>query len=203
MIKENRTILEYSSPSGKIVISKYVPPFKEVEKGFGFYGIIAEDLESGRLQCHICGNWFKHFGSHLKNKHNISSKEYKDRFGLLSRTALVCKEGRVRQSKVMSEVKKRYTTFGIKTRYRKGHNNSNNNREKGTPLKEEKRNELGVCDLQIATKILFLWKKLEKRPTLSELNDFYGSTFVETMRKRYGSYLRYCENDLMKIRGST
>ena len=44
-------------------------------------GTIAYD-ERCYVVCHICGKAYKRLGSHVKGTHNMSIKEYKERFGL-------------------------------------------------------------------------------------------------------------------------
>jgi len=44
-------------------------------------GTIAYD-ERGYVVCHICGKAYKRLGSHVKGTHNMTIKEYKERFGL-------------------------------------------------------------------------------------------------------------------------
>ena len=49
------------APSGYIKIKKWVPPFAPVKEGFGFVGVLAEDLKSGKLQCHVCGKCMSNY----------------------------------------------------------------------------------------------------------------------------------------------
>ena len=45
------------------------------------YGRIKHDV-NGKVICHICGRAFTRLGSHIKESHNMSIKEYKEKFGL-------------------------------------------------------------------------------------------------------------------------
>lgn len=47
-------------------------------------GTIAYD-ERGYVVCHICGKAYKRLGSHVHMYHNMTIKEYKERFGLCNR----------------------------------------------------------------------------------------------------------------------
>ena len=47
---------------------------------FGQLGVVSFNIE-GQLQCHICGEFYIHLGSHLK-KHRVSPKDYRATFGL-------------------------------------------------------------------------------------------------------------------------
>jgi hypothetical protein len=44
-------------------------------------GNIAHD-HRGYVVCHICGRAYKRLGSHIKESHNMSITEYKEKFGL-------------------------------------------------------------------------------------------------------------------------
>lgn len=46
----------------------------------GGIGILADDGE--KVQCHICGKWFRCLGMHVNRKHELNGEEYKERFGL-------------------------------------------------------------------------------------------------------------------------
>lgn len=48
-------------------------------------GTIAYD-EQGKVICHICGKSFVRLGSHIKENHEMTINEYKERFGLCKRT---------------------------------------------------------------------------------------------------------------------
>jgi len=188
------TKLPYDSPSGSVYAGKYVPPFEKVEKGFGFRGVILEDVESGKLQCHICGGWFEIFNSHLSSKHKITSNQYRKMFGLSRSTALRSKEMRLKQSKVMQDLMRKHPEkFHNKfshNGFQKGNNYAGN--RKGKSKAHETINKYGVCDLQIVDKILRLQKKLGKTPTLVDLKDEYGGAFIFHIHKRYGSYISLC-----------
>ena len=48
-------------------------------------GTIAYD-DQGKVICHICGKSFVRLGSHVKENHNMTIAEYKERFGLCNST---------------------------------------------------------------------------------------------------------------------
>ena len=153
-----------NSPSGKVIIGKYIPPFEENETGFGFKGVALEDKETGQLECCICGKWFKNLACHLRS-HKITASEYKKRFGLLQSTALKSRKMRLKQSEVMSDMRRKHK----KHRMRFGKNNIWAGNRKGKPKADESKNKYGVCDLQIMEKVIELQKELGKTPTLIEL----------------------------------
>jgi len=52
-----------------------------IKYSFGNYGRIFYDFE-GKPICHICGRAFHRLLSHVRQKHNLTAKEYKKKFGL-------------------------------------------------------------------------------------------------------------------------
>lgn len=55
------------------------------------YGEIAYD-KAGKPICHICGKSFKKLMSHAWQKHGISAREYKIKFGLETTKGIMCEE---------------------------------------------------------------------------------------------------------------
>lgn len=52
---------------------------------FAPLGEMAYDSDEDRVQCHLCGGWFRIVGSsHLISKHGWSVAEYRRQFGLLA-----------------------------------------------------------------------------------------------------------------------
>ena len=180
--------IKYDSPSGFVHIGKYVPPFEKNDTGFGFKGVAVEDFESGKLQCSVCGEWFEQLPLHLKVKHNLSCKEYKIKFGLLLSTALKSKKMRLRQSEVMIKLRKSHPKHRMKFK----RNNVFAGNRKGKPKAVESKNKYGVCDLQIMQKVIELRDELGKTPTLIDLKNRYGGTFIFHLYKKYNSYIKYC-----------
>ncbi len=193
-------IISYpEAPSGKIVITKYIEPFVPVKGGHGFIGVVAEDVESGKLQCHVCGVFLEMLCSHYSVKHGMDGKEYRAKFGLLESTALKTVRIRTEQSKRVSKMQKdgrmnignRKNINGKSYGFQKGNSFAGN--RLGKPKAVEHQNKFGVCDEQIKTAILKLAEKLGKTPTLNDLRDEYSQAFLSVLHLRYKSYIGYCK----------
>ena len=184
--KNTTSTIPYDSPSGEINIGKWLPPFKKLDKGFGFLGVLAEDVGTGKLQCHICGGWYEILTTHIFAKHKINSEKYHLKFGLLRDTALKSKRIRKLQSEFMVEARK--TNPKRRMKFKKGNKESAN--RKGKPKAIESQNKYGVCELQIAEKIIQLRNKLGKTPSLTALIDEYGGTLSTNIHNRFGSYVK-------------
>ena len=39
-----------------------------------------------RAQCHACGDWYLHLGSHTWHAHGLTADEYRRTFGLMQKT---------------------------------------------------------------------------------------------------------------------
>jgi hypothetical protein len=53
---------------------------------YGDLGVLRDDGE--KVQCHACGEWFLHLGSHTFHAHGLRADDYRRRFGLMQRTKL-------------------------------------------------------------------------------------------------------------------
>lgn len=57
---------------------------------YGEIGVVR--FEDDRMQCHICGRWYKNVGQHSWQSHELNSDEYREAFGLNHQQALVSPE---------------------------------------------------------------------------------------------------------------
>lgn len=107
--------------------------------------IYYDDL--GRPVCHICGRAFNKVLNHASQKHQISAKEYKERFGLMSSKG-VCSQRTV--EKLRAKVIENYDVVvtqnlveqGENTRFKKGH--------KGRPKYKLREQSLKILRANIA-----------------------------------------------------
>jgi hypothetical protein len=195
--KEAKTIEYESAPSGYVNIGKWEPPFAPVKKGFGFFGVLAEDSEDGKLQCHVCGEWFEQLPTHISRKHKMTGAQYREKYGLFRSTALKSKRIRLLQSKVITKLQKEgKMQLGNTNGYGFKKKNKEAGNRKGKAKALESQNRYGVCDLQIMTKIIDLSNKLGKTPTLVDIKKEYGGGLIAIMHSRYGSYIKYCRQYL-------
>lgn len=67
---------------------KLEPPYTKVEGGHGCYGVVLWDRDADKIQCHVCGKWFKQLHTHARFAHKLSGREYKEEYGLSLKTPL-------------------------------------------------------------------------------------------------------------------
>ena len=106
---KQKTIAYKRAPSGFINIGKGEPPFMKVKGGYGFMGVIAEDVETGKLECHICGKWFAQLSTHITLGHRMDNcDQYRRDYGLFQGTALKSKRLRLIQSATIRKLQKEH-----------------------------------------------------------------------------------------------
>ena len=192
---------EKTTEERNIIYNGYKEPFVPLKKEFyGYEGVILEDEDTGEIQCHICGRWFKSLASHLqlhkdflenKNTHPITDKNkyaasYKDFFGLKRGTALVSSETREKIIKGASghPYWERDKTKWIEAQARV------NKRGKGLNNNAviEKQNEQGTCYVQLLEIIMKEAIKQGKTPGVRDIKGANGQDLNSTIRRRYGSW---------------
>ena len=84
-------------------------------------GKVARD-KRGYVICHICGKAYKRLGSHIKESHSMTIKEYKEMFGLCNRAKTTEREYsmRMRVFAYKNGMPERLIKAGEETRIRKG-----------------------------------------------------------------------------------
>ncbi len=164
---------------------KAVEPFMEVKKGFGFLGVVQYDDIEDKIQCHVCGKFFKHLGLHLA-KHDYRARDYKEEFGLTLRTPLCSKGISSLRRTIMSKNMKGgkcppFSHSGMsKEWYRK--------REKN--IKREvsmsQLNSHGLCDLQMKSRYEVVKEIVGNMPTETEIRH-YDLKLWAALTRRFGS----------------
>ena len=127
----------------------------EVQRGHGFQGVMMLDDVEDRVQCHICGKWFKMLAGHLGKAHDTNTLDYKIEYGLPLKIGLC--------SPTMSAVKSRLTLARFKGK-RDGFTRSagtfvrgfHKRRKYRRAYSERKtafhRNKFGICELQMKSR---------------------------------------------------
>ena len=81
------------------VAASSVPRLEDGTPYFGRLGELAYDPDEDRVQCHLCGEWFRFVGgSHLRRTHGWTLAGYREAFHLPVKVATCSRELRVRHS---------------------------------------------------------------------------------------------------------
>ena len=193
------SVMRYpSAPSGEIYTLKWELPYVEVKRGYGFKGVLCQDVQTKQMQCHICGKWFELLASHVSQTHKMKASKYKETYGLLQSTALSIERIRIRQSdtakKNMRDRKLRRGGFEK--------NNRHASNRKGKQKGPEWENRYGICERQIVEKVIRLADKLGETPSLIDLANEYGSVIQGHIRNKFGSYIKLCRREGLEPRTS-
>ena len=163
LIREGEVSNKYNiKEDGFRPVYKGIPPFTKFEKGFGYYGVLLEDEESGKLQCHLCGELNNNLAKHIFHKHkDFTAKKYKEIVGLNLTTPLMSESTRKKFKNNfldLTEEKQQETIERLRSNNRKVH------REKlltprSTKGTLEHKNKYGTCPEQAKT---LFWEEYNK-----------------------------------------
>lgn len=81
------------NPNIEVLVPNYKEPILPVNHGgFGWHGLMAYN-EEGQLMCHECGKFFDRLGQHASWIHQLSPRNYKEKYDLLLGTKLISRVG--------------------------------------------------------------------------------------------------------------
>lgn len=172
----------------KTLISLYKaqPPFFKVKKGYGYQGVVMYDPIEKRLQCHICGKFFKTIGQHIK-KHNVSAIRYREIYGLNRTTSLSSPlTHSMRSKQAYKLIKKRSIAF-IKAMQKKA---IKARKGKTFPFRVQNNNKNSTCKLQIKSRFDKIHKKMKRLPKFKELDSALGGS-IEYYYGKYSNFLKH------------
>ena len=168
-------------------------PLMKVSNGFGFLGVISYNKTKDKIQCHICGKFFRSLngGGHLKI-HGISNDEYKEKFEISRTVALVSEGTRI---KMLQGFLARGNEWKMDIK-----KISNDEHRRTTNLGKKRRiyskNKTGHCPLQLLEPIKLLHEKLGFVPNGEDFSREYKGKYMSSIVQTYGSY-----NEALKICG--
>lgn len=175
-------------------VFKVEPPLTEVSPkiGYGYMGVILRDKIEDKLQCHICGRWFKSLTSHLRT-HKIKSREYKIRFSLPLTYPLV---SRSISEKFSNNVDYCFKGVDRKKAIRKAIKNSlirrfENKRKYSKIMRYSSTNMAfqnirGICNEQILRRFMIVSDIIGGEPKTGDLVK-YDNNLLAVIMRRYGN----------------
>lgn len=164
------------------------PPFMEFTNGYGFQGVIMLKKSTGKIQCHICGEFKKSISKHVYHAHDkMTSTDYRDLVGLNKTTPLVCPGTslKIRENFTMKPKaeRERISQRLLKLMHegRRKHGFRGFKKTRGTM---QEKNTMGSCDLQIKHRFITEMTKLGVLPTTTEIS----ASLRSMIYSRFSSY---------------
>ena len=159
--------------NGFRAIYKGVPPFMKYEGGYGYIGVLLEDEETGKLQCHLCGHTVLNIAKHLYHKHrDISPLNYRKKVGLNLTTPLMSESTRKKIKNNflnLTEEEKKNIVARLLNNNRKVHREGLNN-VRGKYSSKQYNNKYGTCPEQAKTLFWEEYNKFGHIPTIDEMS---------------------------------
>lgn len=160
--------------SENIIYDGYKEPLRPVEGGFGYYGVVAREKESGKVQCHVCGRFFNHINNSHLRMHGYTSVEYKDHYGISPSTPLCSYESSEKHLKVYESID-RPTKDRMQANFKKS--SFYRRRKKHPKMSLEVRNRRGTCPDQLLDSVVHYKEALGRLPTAEEFKQHDGGKF--------------------------
>lgn len=177
-------VIDYpSSPTGKGYVGVAKSPLMPVKKGFGYMGVLMQDSEREKVQCHHCGIWMKKISTfHTMKCLKIDMREYKKKYGLFLSKGLVSDKTSLALTK--NCLKGLLSAEKMEARF--GQKNNIQGRNGWDYSSIQKMNRLGTCPLQMKQRLYeFI---LSNRELPSQGNR--GRSIYKILTKRYGRWGR-------------
>lgn len=184
-----------------LTLNHYKEPLKRVTDGHGYFGCIMSTTDGEKIQCHICGELFEELQAHVRQKHGVKIKDYKKKFQLSMKTALVSESRREKRKQQTLKWLHAMTPEEQQTHWKK-RGRAIKEWRKNNPDKVHARfkfslewhNKRASCPDQIIAKLQEVAKKLGHTPTKIEFIDACGSQrYVHLAYSTFGSYTKACE----------
>tara|TARA_R110000868_G_scaffold160448_6_gene390079 strand:+ start:1033 stop:1860 length:828 start_codon:yes stop_codon:yes gene_type:complete len=153
-------------------VFKGVPPFMNFENGFGYMGVLLEEKETGKLQCHLCGCLALNLAKHIFHKHkDFTVDRYREIAGLNSTTPLmsVSTRKKIKNNFLnLTEEKRKAVVKRLRENNRKAVNEGRVGGHRKNTF--EAQNKFGTCPEQAKTLFWEEYKKLGRIPTNKEMS---------------------------------
>lgn len=172
---------------------KVQTPLTPAPSKFGYVGVLLRNKLTDRIQCHICGKWFRFLAPHLKIAHQSSTVEYRKEFSLpinfplcsrkfskkRSENIRCSKDHMIMMQKKLAEMRKNGFQRAINKKHKKGLKYYYNT--------EAHKNKNGFCDEQIRSRYLIVCETLGHEPSHYELR-IEDNSLAKKIQYKYKNY---------------
>lgn len=164
-------------------------PYMEGDNGIGYKGVVMYDEVDDKVQCAECGKWFKFITEGHLRTHQTNQLDYRKTYGINKSTPLCTPSF----SSTMRDLTfERIKQVGKKWGFPKGNKHGNKiskteNMESHTT--SQYKNKYGLCDAQIAARMVIVAKSVGKDITNITTKDInkYDRRLYAVMYSRFGS----------------
>lgn len=181
-----------------LTLLNYKEPLKKIEKksGYGYYGCLMATADGTKVQCHFCGKLFTSVSSHARQAHDISTREYKDKYQLAYTTSLVSEKERSRMKDItlnwltsMTDEQKEEFKRIQKVRFAEYKKKRLENGWIQPKIQLETKNKRGTCPDQLLAKIKECAVATKKSPSKHEFVTWCGTQrYIHLIYKTFGSW---------------
>lgn len=169
---------------GEIYFGNLKEPFMPVLLGHGYLGVIQYNKSKDKIQCHVCGLFFRAIGNHSRVVHGMDAEEYRVKFEIPQCMALI---GEGTREKMIAGANNPEHLAERRKNFKK----MLDNKKKDEPRVGHKRrigskNKTGTCPLQLLESI----KKLSKDGKAMSYSEFAKTHHgqIEAIENTFGSY---------------
>jgi hypothetical protein len=170
----------------EVTISSYKEPLEKVSEGYGYIGAITKTKDNDKIQCHLCGFFFRNLAAHIKSKHDISCRDYKYKFGLRITEGLLSPNQRKEFQKTYNTHVRSISAKGIAAI--KQRREINPWKTGGPTWSAQTRNEKGMCREQTLAKIKHLANISDGIATYKDFMILYGQGQKSVIEHWFGSW---------------
>lgn len=155
----------------------------------GYLGVVLYDGDKDKVRCDECGEWFTTLNSHHLRKHKLDVRRYKNKYGILLKSAMQSKKMSGQQSSGAMNRHKIHT--GAKDLLKKHAHDKRRFKKKNVGDKIGHKNKYGLCDAQIAARLIIA-RDMAGRKNVEELttSDLYkfDRKLIMTISSRFGNF---------------
>lgn len=183
-----------STPDRTIeTVFKAVEPYKALENGFGYQGVLLRDTQNDLLQCHICGVWKSGLAHHLR-LHKITADQYREKFELPVSCPLM-------NNKMLNRLSELGRSKEWKERLKKATRNTtmhkNLHKRKWRSYKRlSHENKYGTCPEQLVRRYLIVADRIGHEPSDNELRKYDHAAYAAISHK-YGTNKWRAKNNFL------
>ena len=156
---------------------KATGPFRKVENGHGYYGVVLRHKKKDLIQCHVCGEWFKLLSHHVRLAHDLPVNDYREKFGLMMSFPLCSlSHSRKRSIKQKELVGEKFKSKEHLARLMRGLKKKRSYGRWSKRMKDSRQraaweNQGNLCKDQVEKRFLIVAEEIGHEPSMREMQE--------------------------------